>query len=54
MTVAVRVIPPGDIAVLGVLRLALPADDVAILELQVNFAGALEFSKQRMYFFASS
>ena len=47
------VIPPGDIAILGVLRLALPADDVAILELQVNFAGALEFSKSRLYFFAS-
>lgn len=46
-------IPPGDIAILGILRLALPADDVAILELQVNFAGALEFSKQRLYFFAS-
>ena len=47
------VIPPGDIAILGVLRLALPADEIAILELQVNFAGALEFSKSRLYFFAS-
>lgn len=47
------VIPPGDIAVLGVLRLALPADQLAILELQVNFTGALEFSKSRLYFFAS-
>ena len=46
-------IPPGDIAILGVLKLVLPADDLAILVLQVNFAGALEFSKQRMYFFAS-
>jgi hypothetical protein len=45
--------PPGDIAILGVLRLALPASDVAILVLQVNFAGALEFSKRRLYFFAS-
>ena len=35
------------------LRVALPADDVAILVLQVNFAGALEFDKQRFYFFAS-
>jgi hypothetical protein len=46
-------IPPGDIAILGVLELALPGEDLAILVLQVNFAGALEFSKQRMYFFAS-
>jgi hypothetical protein len=46
-------VPPGDIAILGVLELALPADDLAILVLQVNFAGALEFDKQRMYFFAS-
>jgi hypothetical protein len=46
-------IPPGDIAILGVLKLALPAEDIAILELQVNFAGALEFDKQRMYFYAS-
>jgi hypothetical protein len=46
-------VPPGDIALLGVLRMALPADDEAILVLNVNFAGALEFSKQRLYFFAS-
>ena len=46
-------IPPGDIAILGMLQLALPADDLAILVLQVNFAGALEFDKQRLYFFAS-
>lgn len=49
----VMVIPPADVAVLGVLRLALPADELAILVLQVDFAGALEFSKQRIYFFAS-
>lgn len=46
-------IPPGDIAILGVLKLALPAEDVAVLVIQVNFAGALEFDKQRLYFFAS-
>jgi hypothetical protein len=46
-------IPPGDIAILGVLRLSLPAEDLPILKLQVNFAGALEFSKQRLYFYAS-
>src|ERR1700687_628518 len=46
-------IGPGDIAILGVLTLALPADDISVLVLQVNFAGALEFDKQRLYFFAS-
>lgn len=46
-------IPPGDIAILGILKLALPAEDIAVLLLQVNFAGALEFDKKRFYFFAS-
>lgn len=46
-------IPPGNIAILGVLRLAMPADDVAVIVIQVNFAGAIEFDKKRMYFFAS-
>lgn len=46
-------IPPGDVAILGVLKLALPQEDRALLVLQVNFAGALEFSKQRLYFFAA-
>ena len=46
-------IPPGDAAILGILRTALPADELPILVLQVNFAGVLEFDKQRFYFFAS-
>jgi hypothetical protein len=46
-------IPPGDAAILGILRAALPADELAILVLQVNFAGVLEFDKQRFYFFAA-
>jgi hypothetical protein len=46
-------IPPGDIAILGILQLVLPDEDDAVLLLQVNFAGALEFDKQRLYFFAS-
>jgi hypothetical protein len=46
-------IPPGDIALLGILEVALPAEGVAILVLQVNFAGALELDKQRFYFYAS-
>lgn len=46
-------IPPGDAAILGILRTALPADELAILVLQVNFAGVLEFDKQRFYFYAT-
>jgi hypothetical protein len=46
-------IPPGDVAILGVLKVALPAEELAILVLQVNFAGVLEFDKQRFYFFAA-
>ncbi|WP_405535214.1 hypothetical protein OG787_12245 [Streptomyces sp. NBC_00075] len=44
---------PGNIAILGVLRIALPADDAAVIVLQVNFIGAIEFDKRRVYFFAS-
>jgi hypothetical protein len=44
---------PGDVAILGVLKLALPADDIALILIQVNFAGAIEFDKDRLYFFAS-
>jgi hypothetical protein len=44
---------PGNIALLGVLKVALPTEDEAILKLQVNFAGAIEFDKKRLYFFAA-
>lgn len=44
---------PGDIAILGVLKLALPTEDEALVLIQVNFAGAIEFDKDRLYFFAS-
>jgi hypothetical protein len=44
---------PGNIAIVGILKLALPDEDAALIVLQVNFAGAIEFDKQRMYFFAS-
>lgn len=46
-------IPPGNIAILGVLKVALPDDDAALIILQVNFIGALEPSKNRLWFFAS-
>ena len=36
---------PGNIAILGVLKVALPDEDAALLVLQVNFVGAIEFDK---------
>lgn len=46
-------IPPGNIAILGVLKVALPDEDAELLVLQVNFIGALEVDKERLWFFAS-
>ncbi|WP_409495780.1 DUF6603 domain-containing protein [Amycolatopsis sp. cmx-11-12] len=45
-------IPPGNVAILGVLKCALPSEDVALLKLQVNFIGALEVDKSRLWFYA--
>ena len=44
---------PGNIAILGVIKIALPTEDAPLLVLQVNFIGAIEFDKQRLWFFAS-
>jgi hypothetical protein len=46
-------IPPGNIAILGVLRVILPDQKAGVLKLQVAFIGAVEFDKQRAWFFAS-
>ncbi|WP_271078514.1 DUF6603 domain-containing protein [Aurantiacibacter sp. MUD61] len=46
-------IPPGNIAILGVLKVALPDEDAALLVIQVSFIGAIEFDKERAWFFAS-
>lgn len=44
---------PGNVVILGRLRVALPTDDEAVLILQVSFVGALEFAKRRLWFFAT-
>jgi Kelch motif/Galactose oxidase, central domain len=44
---------PGDIAVLGVVRVALPTADAPLLLVQAQFVGALELDKSRMWFFAT-
>ena len=44
---------PGNIAILGRIKIALPTEELAVLVLQVTFIGALEFTKSRGWFFAS-
>ena len=44
---------PGNIAILGVLKVALPAEEAPLIIIQVNFVGAIEFDKKRLYFFAT-
>ena len=44
---------PGNVAIVGVLRVALPAEDAPLLVLQVSFLGAIEFDRSRVWFFAS-
>lgn len=44
---------PGNIAILGVLKVTLPDEEAAVIVIQVNFMGAIEFDKKRLWFFAS-
>lgn len=44
---------PGNIAILGVLKVVLPDEEKALLVLQVNFTGAIEFDKKHAWFFAN-
>ncbi len=44
---------PGNIAIVGVLKIALPADDLPLIVLQVNFVGAIEFDRKRAFLFAA-
>ncbi len=44
---------PGNIAIVGVLKVVLPTEEASILRLQVNLIGAIEFDKQRLWFFAA-
>ena len=53
ISVAVVIEIPGDIAILGVVRAALPTADQPLLLLQAQFVGALELDKSRLWFFAT-
>jgi Family of unknown function (DUF6603) len=46
-------IPRPAFAIVGVMRIALPAEDVAVLNLQVNFAGTVDFERRQLTFDAS-
>ncbi|MGC5567825.1 DUF6603 domain-containing protein [Streptomyces sp. FR-108] len=52
VSLAVIIEIPGNIAILGVLTCVLPDADAPLLVLQVNFIGAVEFDKQRLFFYA--
>jgi hypothetical protein len=45
-------IPPGKVAILGILKVALPAEEAPLIVIQVNFIGAIEPDKERLWFFA--
>lgn len=53
LSVGVIIEIPGNIAIVGVLRVALPTEEAAIINLQVNFIGAIELDKERIWFFAA-
>ena len=53
VSVGVIIEIPGNIAIVGILKVALPTPETALITLQVNFAGAIEFDKQRLFFFAA-
>jgi len=44
---------PGNLAILGILKIAIPAEEIPLIVIQVNFAGAIEFDRKRIYFFAA-
>jgi hypothetical protein len=44
---------PGNVVILGRLRVVLPTEEAPIVVLQVTFVGALEFDRRRIWFFAS-
>ena len=44
---------PGNVALIGVLKVVLPSEQAAVLRLQVNFAGFIDFDGQRAHLFAA-
>jgi hypothetical protein len=46
-------IPPGNIAIIGVVKVTMPNEFVPLTNIQVNFAGTIDFGKQMFSFDAS-
>ena len=44
---------PGNVAIIGVIKIALPTPEEPVVVIQANFAGAIEFDKKRGFFFAA-
>lgn len=44
---------PGNVALIGVLKVVLPNEQAPVLRLQVNFAGVIDFDGQRAHLFAA-
>ncbi|WP_048710057.1 DUF6603 domain-containing protein [Microvirga massiliensis] len=52
LSVGVIIEIPGNIAIVGVLKVAIPDERAPLILLQVSFVGAIEFDKKRLFFFA--
>ena len=53
LAVVIELPDPVRIVILGVLKIALPDEDAAILQLQVNFLGVLDFEAGELWFEAN-
>jgi len=53
MGLIIEVPSPVRVAILGVLKMLLPDEEVALLRLQVNFLGVIDFEKKQLSFDAS-
>ncbi|MGH9869333.1 MAG: DUF6603 domain-containing protein [Candidatus Polarisedimenticolia bacterium] len=46
-------LPPGNVAILGVIRCVLPDEEEPLVVVQVRFVGALEMDRSRLWLFAA-
>src|SRR4029453_11542857 len=53
ITLGIVVEIPGNIVPLGIVQVTIPNPRAPLILLQVSFAGALEFDRKRLFFFAA-
>ncbi|HJU89978.1 MAG TPA: DUF6603 domain-containing protein, partial [Gemmatimonadaceae bacterium] len=53
LSLGVLIESPGNIAIVGVLRIVLPNEKAPLVVMQASFIGALEFDRDRLWFFAA-